>query len=55
MKTIWGERDQATGLVWRYKDPDNYYIARTNALEDNVVLYKILGGKRFPSSKRDSG
>lgn len=46
-KTISGERDQAAGLVWRYKDPDNYYIVRANALEDNVVLYKVEDGKRI--------
>jgi hypothetical protein len=32
--------------VWRYRDQDNYYIVRANALEDNVVLYKVQGGKR---------
>jgi 3-keto-disaccharide hydrolase len=47
-KTISGERDQAAGLVWRYQDPDHYYIVRANALEDNVVLYKVEGGKRVP-------
>lgn len=39
--------DQAAGLVWRYRDPDNYYIARANALENNIVLYKVEGGKRI--------
>jgi len=46
-KTISGEIDQAAGLVWRFRDPDNYYIARANALEENVVLYKVENGKRF--------
>jgi hypothetical protein len=46
-KAISGERDQAAGLVWRYKDADNYYIVRANALEDNVVLYKVETGKRI--------
>lgn len=46
-KPVSGERDQAAGIVWRYKDPDNYYIVRANALEDNVVLYKVEGGKRI--------
>ncbi len=46
-KTVSGERDQAAGMVWRYQDPDNYYIVRANALEDNVVLYKVEGGKRI--------
>jgi hypothetical protein len=46
-KPVSGERDQAAGLVWRYKDPDNYYIVRANALENNVVLYKVENGKRI--------
>lgn len=41
-----GEVDQAAGIVWRYKDASNYYIVRANALEDNVVLYKVQNGKR---------
>ena len=46
-KPISGTGDQAAGLVWRYKDPDNYYIVRANALEDNVVLYKLDKGQRI--------
>jgi hypothetical protein len=46
-KTISGNADQAAGLVWRYRDPDNYYIVRANALEDNVVLYKVEKGQRI--------
>jgi YVTN family beta-propeller protein len=45
-KPLSGSIDQAGGLVWRYKDKDNYYIMRANALEDNVVLYKVQNGKR---------
>jgi hypothetical protein len=47
-KCVSGEVDQACGIVWRYRDPDNYYIVRANALENNVVLYKVEGGKRQP-------
>ena len=36
------------GAVWRWRDADNYYIARANALEDNVVAYKVVGGRRIP-------
>ncbi len=46
-KTVKGEGDQAAGIVWRYRDKDNYYIVRANALEDNVVLYKVKKGKRI--------
>ena len=50
-RPISGEVDQAGGLVWRYKDENNYYVVRANALENNVVennvvLYKVEGGKR---------
>jgi hypothetical protein len=45
-KTVSGSIDQGAGLVWRYRDPSNYYIVRANALEDNVVLYKVQNGER---------
>lgn len=45
-KPVKGEEDQAAGIVWRYKDKDNYYIVRANAVENNVVLYKVENGKR---------
>jgi hypothetical protein len=45
-KPISGKRDQAAGIVWRYRDKDNYYIVRANANENNVVLYKVQNGKR---------
>ena len=45
-KPISGKKDQGAGIVWRYKDSDNYYIVRANALENNVVLYKVEKGKR---------
>ncbi len=45
-KPLEGKEDQAGGVIWRCKDADNYYIARPNALENNVVLYKTQNGKR---------
>jgi hypothetical protein len=45
-RPISGRGDQAAGLVWRYQNQDNYYIVRANALEDNVVLYKVQNGTR---------
>jgi Domain of Unknown Function (DUF1080) len=44
-KAISGKVDQAGGIVLRYS-PENYYIARANALEDNVILFKTVKGKR---------
>lgn len=45
-KPLSGNEDQAGGLVWRWKDGDNYYVARANALENNVSLYYTKGGSR---------
>lgn len=41
-----GSEDQAGGVMWRWKDGDNYYVARGNALEDNVSLYYTTAGRR---------
>jgi len=41
-----GEVDQGFGLVWRYRDPNNYYVTRCNALEDNCRIYHVVGGSR---------
>jgi hypothetical protein len=46
-KTVDGIVDQAAGVVWRYQDQNNYYIVRANALESNVVLYKVENGVRL--------
>ncbi len=45
-KPIAAREDQAGGVVWRWKDGDNYYVARANALENNVSLYYTERGSR---------
>ena len=45
-KPISGKEDQAGGVIWRAKDTNNYYIARANALEDNVTIYHTINGRR---------
>src|SRR5436309_1854997 len=45
-KPISGKEDQAGGVVWRLKDANNYYVARANALEDNVTIYDTSNGRR---------
>jgi hypothetical protein len=46
VRAVGGRKDQGGGLVWRYKDPQNYYVVRANPLENNVVLYKVEEGVR---------
>lgn len=45
-KAVSGKVDQACGIVFRFQGPDDYYLARANALEDNVNLYRVLRGRR---------
>lgn len=46
LKAVAGEIDQGGGLVWRARDPRNYYVARYNPLEDNFRVYKVVDGVR---------
>jgi hypothetical protein len=41
LKPLDGKEDQAGGLIWRWKSGENYYLARLNALENNVPLYYV--------------
>jgi hypothetical protein len=45
-KAISGKGDQGAGIVWRYRDQNNYYITRCNALEDNCTIYHVVNGRR---------
>jgi len=45
-KALKGKKDQGGGIVWRYQDANNYYVARMNPLEDNFRVYKVVDGKR---------
>jgi hypothetical protein len=46
IKAIAGDEDEGGGLVWRYIDNNNYYIARCNPLENNFRFYKVVNGNR---------
>jgi hypothetical protein len=45
-KAISGKVDQGIGLVFRFRDPQSYYVVRANALENNFRLYKMVNGRR---------
>src|SRR5438128_10387963 len=52
-KPISGKEDQAGGVIWRAKDSNNYYIARANALEDNVTIYHTIKGRRTEKKRTE--
>jgi len=55
LKGVSGKHDQGGGFIWRFTDKDNYYVVRSNPLEDNMVLYKVENGKRTDLPLIDKG
>ena len=53
-RAVDGRVDQAAGLVVRFRDAGNYYVARANALEDNVRLYRVVDGRRIQFASADA-
>ena len=45
IKPVSGQEGRAGGVVWRYRDANNYYLARANALAKNVAIYKVENGR----------
>src|SRR3981189_2296143 len=41
-----GNIDRAGGVVVRFTSAGDYYLARANALENNVRFYRVVAGKR---------
>ncbi len=54
IKAVSGEEDQGGGLMWRYTDKNNYYIARYNPLENNLRFYRVVDGSRKQLKSIDS-
>ena len=52
VKQVAGVEDRAGGLVFRYRDPENYYLVRADARENSIILYKVEDGRRVPLSCR---
>jgi hypothetical protein len=45
-KAVAGTVDEAGGIAVRLATPDDYYVARANALENNVRFYRVVKGRR---------
>jgi hypothetical protein len=43
-----GARNKTAGIVWRYQDPENYYLLHFSAEQKNIVLLRVQGGKFLP-------
>lgn len=47
VKPIKGHIDRAGGIAFGIQNSSNYYVIRINALEDNVILFEYVNGKRY--------
>jgi hypothetical protein len=48
IKLISGREGLAGGVVWRYHDENNYYLARANANDNTVSVFRVENGRRIP-------
>lgn len=48
MKIVSGKSTQTGGLVWRYQDPDNYYLLEVSADRDLIAVIRMQDGKASP-------
>jgi hypothetical protein len=55
MKIISGRNTQTGGLIWRYQDPDNYYMLEVSADRDLIAVIRMQDGKSVPVAKLGPG
>ena len=48
LKPVTGRTARSGGVVFRYRDPENYYVATADSLRQDVVVYKVENGVRRP-------
>jgi hypothetical protein len=48
IKPVSGHDVKGGGIVWRYRDENNYYLARASSIEKTVAVYKVQNGQRIP-------
>ena len=47
IKPVGGREEQGGGLVWRYRDENNYYVVRADALSRKLAIFKVENGRRI--------
>ncbi len=51
LRLLSGER--AGGLVWRYRDEGNFYLARLRLSDQSVTVYRVINGNRIRVEAED--
>lgn len=52
-KAISGTEDRAAGIAFNIKPNGDYLVIRANALEDNLILFRVLQGRRSSLQEAD--
>lgn len=47
VKAVKGHIDRAGGIAFGIRNSSYYYVMRINALEDNIILFEYVNGKRY--------
>ena len=47
LKAVEGDVDQTGGIIWRYRNSENYYLLRADVSERKVRLYRVVNGNRI--------
>jgi hypothetical protein len=53
IKLVSGKVEQSAGIVWRYRNSENYLVARLDPVEKNVRLYRVVDGHRVSFGGED--
>jgi hypothetical protein len=48
IKAVKGQLDQGGGLVWRYRNSENYLVARLDVTDGDVRLFRVSDGNSTP-------
>jgi hypothetical protein len=52
-KPVSGTMDQAAGVIVRFQDPNHFYIARADALKNEIQLVTVTNGAHHPLARAD--
>jgi hypothetical protein len=53
IKSVAGDREATGGVVWRYRDAENYLLARIDVLDNRVRLYRVVNGNLATFGRED--
>ncbi len=46
LQMVDGQEELAGGPVWRYQDPNNYYVCLADPLKERLRVYKVINGEK---------